>query len=76
METGKRTAVKALVWQFMGLFSMSIIGFAYTGSLSAGGSLALLNTIVGLVLYVSYERIWSKISWGRQAGAHHDIDMH
>jgi uncharacterized membrane protein len=67
METGKRTLVKTVVWQLIGLISMSIVGLAITGSLASGSALALINTGVGIVMYVSYERIWSKINWGRRA---------
>jgi len=66
METGKRTLVKTVVWQLIGLISMSIVGLAITGSLASGSALALINTGVGIVMYVSYERIWSKINWGRR----------
>ena len=67
METGKRTLVKTIVWQLIGLVSMGIVGFVITGSLVSGGVLALANTGVGVVTYISYERIWSKINWGRRA---------
>ncbi len=67
METGKRTLVKTIIWQFIGLISMSLVGFAITGSLISGGALALANTAVGIVAYVTYERVWSRINWGRRA---------
>lgn len=67
METGKRTLVKTIVWQIIGLVSMSFVGFVMTGSLVSGGVLALANTGVGIVTYISYERIWTKINWGRRA---------
>ncbi|MGE4610755.1 MAG: DUF2061 domain-containing protein [Paracoccaceae bacterium] len=67
METGKRTLVKMIIWQAVGVITMSIVGFAITGSLVSGGVLALANTGVGIVTYVTYERIWSRINWGRHA---------
>lgn len=67
METGKRTLVKTIIWQFLGLVTMSVVGFAITGSLVSGGALALANTGVGVITYITYERIWSKINWGRRA---------
>jgi uncharacterized membrane protein len=67
METGKRTLVKTVIWQIVGLVTMSLVGFAITGSLVSGGALALANTSVGIVTYITYERIWSKINWGRRA---------
>ncbi|MHA1127777.1 MAG: DUF2061 domain-containing protein [Alphaproteobacteria bacterium] len=67
METGKRTLVKTLIWQIVGLITMSLVGFAITGSIIAGGALALANTGVGIITYITYERIWSRINWGRRA---------
>ena len=67
METGKRTLLKTVIWQIVGLITMSLVGFAITGSLASGGALALANTSVGIVTYITYERIWSKINWGRGA---------
>jgi len=67
METGKRTLVKTIIWQIVGIITMSAVGYAITGSIIAGGALALANTAVGIVTYITYERIWSKINWGRRA---------
>lgn len=44
---------------------MSFVGLIATGSAAIGGGLALVNTAIGLTLYVIYERIWAGISWGR-----------
>ncbi len=66
METGKRTIVKALLWQVAGVFTMGIVGFFMTGSVAQGLSLALANTAVGLLTYIIYERIWARISWERR----------
>jgi len=65
MDTGKRTLLKTIIWQIIGLITMSAVGFAITGSLISGGALALANTGVGIITYITYERVWSRISWGR-----------
>lgn len=44
---------------------MTIVGFVATGSLSVGGAMAAVNTVVGLATYLLYERVWARISWGR-----------
>lgn len=67
METTKRSVLKAILWNALGLLTMTITGLLMTGSVAVGGALAALNTIVGLVSYVGYERIWARISWGRHA---------
>ncbi len=65
MERPKRTMVKAIIWNINGLLVMSLVGYAMTGSAGVGGVMALVNTAIGLTLYVLYERIWSRITWGR-----------
>lgn len=65
METRKRSIVKAVIWNLIGLACMAGIGFLATGSLVVGGSMALINTAIGFTMYVFYERIWAGIGWGR-----------
>lgn len=65
METRRRSVVKAIVWNAMGLAVMTLVGLIATGSAAVGGALALVNTAIGLTLYVVYERIWAGIAWGR-----------
>ncbi len=49
----------------MGLAMMALVGWLATGSVATGGVMALVNTLIGLVMYVLYERVWASISWGR-----------
>ncbi|SPH17175.1 hypothetical protein DEA8626_00691 [Defluviimonas aquaemixtae] len=65
MDTGKRTILKAILWNTLGLAMMSVVGFVMTGSVFLGGTIALTNTMIGLLTYILYERIWSRIAWGR-----------
>lgn len=65
MDTKKRTLIKAILWNVFGLASMLCVGFIATGSLSVGGVMAMVNTAIGLSMYVIYERVWSRIQWGR-----------
>jgi len=67
METRRRSVVKALIWNVMGLAMMTLVGLIATGSVAVGGVVALVNTVIGLTLYIVYvyERVWAGISWGR-----------
>jgi len=65
METRKRSIVKALVWNAIGLAVMSLVGFVLTGSVATGGFIAVVNTVVGFCMYLGYERLWANIRWGR-----------
>lgn len=65
MDSPRRTAAKAITWQAMGLLVMTGIGYGVTGSVGAGGSIAVLGAGVGTVCYVVHERVWARIRWGR-----------
>jgi len=65
MDRPRRTLVKAITWQALGLLTMTGIGFVVTGSVGAGGSIALSGAGIGAVFYVVHERVWACIRWGR-----------
>ena len=66
METKSRSLVKALIWNVIGMASMSLVGFLATGSAAVGGATPMVNTAVGFVMYLFYERVWAGIRWGRR----------
>ncbi len=68
MDTTTRTLIKALIWNALGLLTMGAVGFVMTGSVMMGGTMAAINTMIGLSVYVVYERVWARIRWGRQHG--------
>jgi uncharacterized membrane protein len=57
--------MKAVSWQILGLLSMVLIGYFFTGSLTAAGSMAIFTTILSSICYVMHERAWNRIPWGR-----------
>lgn len=65
MDSNKRTWTKAIFWQVLGLISMVIVGYLFTGSIRAGGAMAIINAGLGLTTYVIYERFWAGVKWGR-----------
>ena len=64
METRSRSLAKAASWQALGLVTMSLLGFLFTGSLWAGGGLALASCLLGFFTYLAHERFWAGIGWG------------
>ncbi|MGR3616548.1 MAG: DUF2061 domain-containing protein [Paracoccaceae bacterium] len=65
MDTRRRSLLKAVIWNFIGLISMAIVGFLATGSFAVGVLMALVNSALGFSLYLVYERVWAGIGWGR-----------
>ena len=66
METNRRTVIKAVTYQLMGLAVMTALGAAFTGSTGMGGALALASAAVGALGYVLHEKLWSLVRWGRR----------
>ncbi|MCV6545994.1 MAG: DUF2061 domain-containing protein [Cohaesibacter sp.] len=65
MDTALRLLAKSITWQVLGLVSMTLVGYLFTGSFTAGGGIALVGSGVGFCCYFLHETLWSKISWGR-----------
>lgn len=68
MESTTRTIAKTASWQMLGLLSMALIGYVFTGSFLTAGSLALVTALSGTICYVMHERVWNRIAWGRLDG--------
>lgn len=65
MEKPIRTLAKAVSWQLLGMIVMVVIGYAFTGSVAAGGGIALASSALGFLSYFLHERVWSRVRWGR-----------
>ena len=48
METTRRAIAKAVTWQLIGLFVMTAITYAITGSVAEGGLVAIVGAATGL----------------------------
>lgn len=66
MDTTKRLITKSITWQLAGLVTMTLIGFLFTNSFTAGGSIAIAGSIVGFLSYFFHEMLWAKVKWGRR----------
>lgn len=65
MDTQIRLLTKSATWQIMGFLTMTLIGYLFTGSISASGGIAVTGTMIGFVSYFFHEKLWSKVAWGR-----------
>ena len=65
MDSKVRLLTKAITWQIVGFFSMMLIGFLFTGSITASGGIAIAGSITGFVAYFAHELAWAKVAWGR-----------
>jgi uncharacterized membrane protein len=65
MDSKTRLLAKAVTWQVSGFVTMMLIGFLFTGSVAAGGGIAIVGCIVGFIAYFIHEIAWAKVAWGR-----------
>jgi len=73
MDETKRTFMKALTWQTMGLFVMILIGYGTTSSWRAAGGLAITTFAVSIITYVIHEKAWDRVTWGRRPAQGTDL---
>lgn len=64
-DTKQRSLVKALSWRITGTVDTFIISLIITGQLALAGGIAVTEVITKLVLYWLHERVWNRISWGK-----------
>ena len=65
METSKRSLLKAISWQILGIIITISVAALYTGSMAQSIELTAIYTVLSLISYTLHERIWQRIPWGR-----------
>lgn len=64
-ETHARSLIKAIIYRILIILSVFIITYATTRRLADTASITGLTAISGTIIYYLYERVWSRIKWGR-----------
>ena len=66
-ETQWRTIAKIITWRIL----LTIVNFTYTyiatGNWKAGLAVAGMAAVFNTFIYWSHERIWNRVSWGKDA---------
>ena len=65
METNKRSLLKAISWQILGIIITISVAALYTGSMAQSIELTAIYTALSLIFYTLHERVWQLIPWGR-----------
>jgi uncharacterized membrane protein len=65
-EFKKRSIIKAISWRVTGTIDTFILSFLITGKLSYASTISATEVITKVLLYYVHERLWVKISWGKQ----------
>lgn len=66
MDTPKRSLVKTITWRITGSGATFAISYAISGNFTIAGSIASIQLVANTVLYFIHERVWDKVTWGRQ----------
>lgn len=65
MDTGVRSLAKAISWRITGSIDTFIISWIITGHALIASGIAFTELLTKIVLYWIHERVWNKISWGK-----------
>ena len=60
-----RSFVKAVTWRTTGTIDTFIISWLITGQLLLATGIAFTEIMTKIVLFWLHERVWNKISWGK-----------
>ena len=60
-----RTLLKTLTWRVTGSTSTFTIAYLVTRSFGVSSGIAVIQMVVNTFLYYAHERVWNKISWGK-----------
>jgi len=64
-ERRTRSIIKTLTWRVTASLDTFLISWIITGSYILGGSIAGVEILTKMFLYYFHERIWNKLTWGR-----------
>jgi uncharacterized membrane protein len=65
MDSTKRSLVKTISWRVTGSTATFLIAYILTGNLAVAGVIGVTQMISNTVLYYFHERVWNRITWGR-----------
>lgn len=64
-ESKSRSLVKAITWRITGTVDTFLVSWLITGQPLLAGGIALTEILTKIFLFWMHERVWNKISWGR-----------
>jgi uncharacterized membrane protein len=65
-ETNFRSLAKAVSWRLTGTADTFLLSWLITGEIKVASTIALSEVFTKVGLYWAHERLWNKISLGKQ----------
>ncbi|MEE9451952.1 MAG: GTP-binding protein [Gammaproteobacteria bacterium] len=66
IESKKRSLFKAVSWRIIGAITTGVIAWGITGTPDFGIKIGLLDFVLKIGIYYVHERLWDRVSFGRQ----------
>lgn len=64
-DTPGRSLVKTISWRITGSGATFLISYVVLGDVTVSGTIAAIQLTFNTLLYFLHERVWDKITWGR-----------
>ena len=64
-DTPIRSLTKAVTWRITGTIDTFVISWIITGEPLLASSIALTEILTKVFLFWAHERVWNRISWGK-----------
>ena len=61
-----RSVVKALSWRITGTLDTILVAYIVTGTIKMALSIGFVELFTKIGLYYAHERVWNRISFGRE----------
>ena len=65
-EGWSRSLIKSMSWRIIGTLDTILISYFITGEMSFALSIGGIELVTKMMLYVSHERLWNKVNWGKK----------
>lgn len=65
-DTKKRSLIKTISWRVMSFIALFIVGMTLGLSSTDAFYWTITNNIAFIVVHYLHERLWNKLSWGKQ----------
>lgn len=64
-DSPTRSLIKTISWRITGSGATFLISYFISGNMSVAGTIAIIQMVANTILYYGHERIWNKVSWGK-----------
>jgi uncharacterized membrane protein len=65
-DSAVRSLAKAVSWRVTGTVDTFLISWLITGQVLLASSIAFTEIMTKIALFWFHERVWNKISWGKE----------